>query len=156
MSFRFVIASFATLALASSVSLAANADDCTGWFCDDDSTKDESPKAEPKPEPTPGDFGTATIPPGIPGIPAIPGLDPGVLSGTITELVPGDHLTLKLPNGELKTLKWGELLQLQVSGKIVISGGGATTAHPPPAQKKKKKKLKLLKHQKIKIKKNSF
>lgn len=136
MPFRSVLVSFAALALASSVSLAAHADDCTGWFCDDskDDSKDDAKddkadanddKADPPVKP--GVPGIATIPAGIPG------LDPGVLSGTITELVPGDHLTLKLPNGELKTLKWGELLQLQVSGKIVISAGGSTTTHPPPA-----------------------
>ncbi len=43
----------------------------------------------PAGQPTP--LGTATIPS------TIPGLDSDVLSGTITEFVPGDHLTLKLP-----------------------------------------------------------
>lgn len=126
MSLRSVL-SLATLALVSAVPLAASAEECTGWFCDDSSKTDGDPKIEPKIEPwKPGEFGTATIPS------TIPGLDSDVLSGTITELVPGDHLTLKLPNGELKTLKWGELLQLQVSGKIVIGAGAPAPAHPPP------------------------
>lgn len=89
--------------------------ECSGWFCDD------APKAS---VPAPGE-GTVTIP-------GLDGLGKDVLSGTITEVVPGDHVTIKLPSGETKTLAWGTLLQLQISGKIVI-GGGSTAASPPPA-----------------------
>jgi hypothetical protein len=125
MSLRPVLVSLATLALASSFSSAASADECTGWFCDEKADGDSSGKGEPKAgSPTPGE--EVAIPGAIPGIPS------DVLSGTITEVVPGDHLTLKLPNGEVKTLKWAELLQLQISGKIVIGGGGAAPAPPPP------------------------
>lgn len=118
MSFRPLLVSVATLAFASSVTFVASADECTGWFCDE---TPKAPDGDAKDDSKPGDLGTATI----------PGLDGGILSGTITEIVPGDHLTLKLPNGELKTLKWGELLQLQISGKIVI-GGGVSAPPPPP------------------------
>lgn len=123
MSFRPLFVSVATLAFASSVSFVASADECTGWFCDE---TPKSPEGDDKAaDPAPGgDLGSVTI----------PGLDGGILSGTITEIVPGDHLTLKLPSGELKTLKWGELLQLQISGKIVIGGGGSVSA-PAPAPK---------------------
>jgi len=108
----------ATAAVIVSVSSIAVADDdeaaCEGWFCDEEGKSADTPKV--------GDVGTITIP-------GMSGSD--VLSGTIQEVVPGDHLTLKLPNGELKTLKWAELLQLQISGKIVIGGGG-TTVSPAP------------------------
>jgi hypothetical protein len=110
-----------TLAFIGALSLAAPAalaDECAGWFCDDNNN--------PAPVPKVGDVGTATIP-------NIAGAGNDILSGTITEVVPGDHLTLKLPNGELKTLQWAELLQLQISGKIVIGGGGGAATHPPPA-----------------------
>jgi hypothetical protein len=113
----------ATAAVIVSVSSLALADDegggeakCEGWFCDDEGNSTPVPKV--------GEVGTVTIP-------GVTGAD-GILSGTIQEVVPGDHLTLKLPNGELKTLKWAELLQLQISGKIVIGGGG-TTVSPAPA-----------------------
>lgn len=112
---------FSLIALASPFTLAdppANqlADECAGWFCDDENKSTPAPKV--------GETGTATIPGAMAGA-------TDILSGTITEVVPGDHLTLKLPNGQLKTLKWGELLQLQVSGKIVIGGGGSTVSPPP-------------------------
>lgn len=92
--------------------------ECTGWFCDDES------KSAPVPSLPPLGEGSLTIP-------GLDGVGKDVLSGTITEVVPGDHVTIKLPNGETKTLAWGTLLQLQISGKIVI-GGGSTAASPPP------------------------
>lgn len=107
-----VAASISVSALAAPLVLA---DECAGWFCDDENQTTPAPK--------PGDSGTATVPDPTGGT--------DVLSGTITEVIPGVSLTLKLLNGQLKTLKWAELLQLQISGKIVIGGGGA--AHPPPA-----------------------
>lgn len=107
-----IAASLALLA----VSPTALADECAGWFCDDEGKSAPTPK--------PGDTGTATIPDPTGGT--------DILSGTITQVIPGESLTLKLPTGETKTLKWGELLQLQISGKIVIGGGGVA-AHPPPA-----------------------
>jgi hypothetical protein len=113
------VGSFALLSILAAAPMAA-ADDCTGWFCGGE-------EGAPTPVPTlpvPGQVGTATIP-------GPAGND--VLSGVITEIVPGDHLTLKLPNGELKVITWPMLLQLQIQGKIVIGGGGATTAPPPPA-----------------------
>ncbi len=116
MSLRIAVAaSLAALTIAA-VSPPALADDaCSGWFCDDEGKPSETPK--------PGETGTATVP-DLAG-----GTD--ILSGTITQVIPGESLTLKLPNGELKTLKWAELLQLQVSGKIVIGGGTAATPAPP-------------------------
>jgi hypothetical protein len=125
------LASLATIALASSVSSAASADECTGWFCDDDPAPSEGGTTPDAKESAPAEGGTVTLPGA-----AVPGIPSEVLSGTITEVVPGDHLTLKLPSGELKTQKWSELLQLQVSGKIVIGAGAAAppaAPSPPPA-----------------------
>ncbi len=120
----FAIATAAVIVCASSVAVADD-DACDGWFCDEGAKSAPAPKI--------GDPGTATIP----AEDGSAGTD--ILSGTIQEVVPGDHLTLKLPNGELKTLKWAELLQLQISGKIVIGAGGSASspapapAAPPPA-----------------------
>lgn len=115
------LAALAALAVPFLALPTAQAEECTGWFCG------EVPQV--------GDVGTATLPPGtpppvVPGVPGAPGTD--VLTGTIHEVVPGDHVTLKLPSGELKTLQWSQFLTLQVSGKIVIGGGGGTAAPPAP------------------------
>jgi len=120
MSFRrsFAILTAVTVVSISSFAAAdeeAATEKCEGWFCDEEGKAAPTPKV--------GESSTVTIP-------GVDGAD--VLNGTIQEVVPGDHLTLKLPNGELKTLKWAELLQLQISGKIVIGGGG-TTVSPAPA-----------------------
>jgi hypothetical protein len=115
MSFRIVAASLAVLTIGS-ISGSALADECSGWFCDDDGKSAPAPKA--------GDTGTATVP--------APAGGTDVLSGTIVQVIPGVSITLKLATGELKTLSWADLLQLQVSGKIVIGGGSAA---PPPAAK---------------------
>lgn len=120
---RFV-ASLVAFTLMSSMSLVASADECEGWFCDDD--KASSDDASPAPTPKAGDDSAATVP-------GAEGVGSDVLTGKIIEVVPGDHLTLQLPNGETKTLKWSELLQLQIKGKIVIGAGGAATPAPPPA-----------------------
>lgn len=113
MTFRLAFA--ASLALLTAAP-SALADECAGWFCDDEGNAAPAPK--------PGETGTATVPDPTGGT--------DILSGTITQVIPGESLTLKLPNGELKTLKWSELLQLQVSGKIVIGPGAAAPA-PTPA-----------------------
>ena len=54
------------------------------------------------------------------------------IGGDILEMVTGDHLAIKLPNGQIKTVAWADLASLQVgaSGTIVIGGG--TTPPPPP------------------------
>jgi hypothetical protein len=53
------------------------------------------------------------------------------IGGDIIEMVTGDHLAIKLPNGTVKTVAWSQLASLQVgaSGTIVIGGGTPT---PPP------------------------
>src|SRR4051812_689384 len=96
---RIAAGSLALLSMfaVAAVAPAASADECTGWFCGGE----EAPA--PPALPLPGQVGTATIP-------GPAGND--VLSGVITEIVPGDHLTLKLPNGELKVITWPQLLQL--------------------------------------------
>lgn len=114
----FAIATAAIIVSASSLAVADDDASCEGWFCDEEGKNAPTPKV--------GESGTVTIP----AEDGSTGTD--ILSGTIQEVVPGDHLTLKLPNGELKTLKWAELLQLQISGKIVIGAGSTTTAAPPP------------------------
>ena len=117
----FAIATAAAIVSVTSLAVADDDAACEGWFCDEGGKSASDPKVAPKV----GEVGTVTIP-------GIGGAD-DILSGTIQEVVPGDHLTLKLPNGELKTLKWAELLQLQISGKIVIGGGGTTVSPAPTA-----------------------
>ncbi len=114
------LASVASLASLLAVSTPAQADDCTGWFCDDEGKSAPAPKAG---EPT-----TATVPDGDGGT--------DILSGKVVEVIPGVHIKLELANGEVKTIAWATLLQLQISGKIVIGGGSAAPAPkaaPPPA-----------------------
>ena len=53
------------------------------------------------------------------------------IGGDILEMVTGDHLAIKLPNGQIKTVAWADLASLQVgaSGTIVL---GPTTPQPVP------------------------
>jgi len=59
------------------------------------------------------------------------------VTGEIADIVVGDHVALKLPNGTMKTIPWGSLVNVQIGGTIVIGGAPAptapTTAAPPPA-----------------------
>ena len=54
------------------------------------------------------------------------------IAGEIIEMVQGDHLALRLPNGEIRTVQWSQLGSLTVSGSVVIGGGAATPTPPPP------------------------
>jgi hypothetical protein len=56
------------------------------------------------------------------------------LGGEIIEIVQGDHLALRLPNGEIRTVQWAQIASMQVgaSGSVVIGPGGSPT--PPPPQ----------------------
>ncbi len=58
------------------------------------------------------------------------------VAGEITEIVNGDHLSIRLPNGELRTLAWTQIatMQVGVSGTIVIGPQPAATPAPPPPQ----------------------
>jgi hypothetical protein len=58
--------------------------------------------------------------------------DGSSIAGEIIEMVQGDHLALRLPNGEIRTVQWAQLASLQVgaSGSVVIGPG--TPAPPPP------------------------
>lgn len=132
MSRTALVGTLAFLAVVSASSFAAAQEDsCSGWFCDD---KPSTPTPAPTtPAPTwPTIGGIPEV--GMPGVVTIPGAagTPDVLSGTISEVVPGDHLTLKLGNGEVKVLLWSQLLSLSVSGKIVIGGSSGGSATPPP------------------------
>jgi hypothetical protein len=110
--FAFGVSALGLSLLVLAASRAGAAENCDGWFCDDGAQPDAPPVVATVPTPAGGT---------------------DVLAGTITEVVPGDHLTLRLPNGELRTLAWAELLQLQVSGKIVIGPGAAPAPAPAPA-----------------------
>ena len=58
------------------------------------------------------------------------------LGGEILEMVQGDHLALRLPNGEIRTVQWAQIASLQVgaSGSIVIGAGGSASPTPTPPQ----------------------
>ena len=60
--------------------------------------------------------------------------DGTILSGDVTEVIQGDHLAIRLPNGELRSVAWTQIgtMQIGASGSIVIGGGGTTTNPPPP------------------------
>ena len=61
--------------------------------------------------------------------------DGSVLSGELADIVNGDHLSLKMPNGELKTIAWTQIgsMQIGASGTIIIGGGTAAAPAPTPA-----------------------
>lgn len=55
-----------------------------------------------------------------------------VVNGDVMEVVPNDHVTLKLPGGQVKAYAWTEIGQIGIGGQIVIGGAGPS-ATPPPA-----------------------
>jgi hypothetical protein len=54
--------------------------------------------------------------------------DGGMLRGTILEVIPNDHVTLQLANGQTATVQWSYLTRIEQRGR---TGGAA--APPPPA-----------------------
>ncbi len=55
------------------------------------------------------------------------------LTGDVMEVVPNDHVTLKLPGGQVKAYAWTEIGQIGIGGQIVI-GGAPPSSAPPPVQ----------------------
>ncbi len=52
--------------------------------------------------------------------------DGSIYSGQVVELVPGDHLTLKLPSGDVKRFAWSEM-KPSGFGDVTVGGVGAAT-----------------------------
>ncbi len=127
-------AAFGTLLLATfAIPSVASAEECEGWFCDAPAPT-TAPPASTTPAPTsvepsasPSSSDGAAI--GMPATIALPGGQ--VLDGTVTELVPGDHVTLRTPFGVNVRLSWSLVVSIKIGGASAPSTSAPST---PPAR----------------------
>jgi hypothetical protein len=106
MRFRLAVS---TLCLASSLAAPALADEPA-----------PVPPRAPAPAATPGEAGAATR--------TFTLKDGSIFSGELVELVPNDHVTLKLATGEVRRISWSDL----APAKAAESPAPAPPAPPPP------------------------
>jgi hypothetical protein len=55
-----------------------------------------------------------------------------VLAGDITEVVNGDHITLRLPGGQIRIVTWAQIGGFQISGGASVTVSAGTPAPTPP------------------------
>ena len=55
-----------------------------------------------------------------------------VVTGEVLEIVPNNHVTLRLPGGQVKAFAWVEVGQIGIGGQITIGGAPPSASPPPP------------------------
>jgi hypothetical protein len=58
--------------------------------------------------------------------------DGGMIKGTLTEILPGDHATLQLSSGQSATIRWDVIGHIERNGAPLQTAPPGTTAKPTP------------------------